>query len=1090
MAKYILHIILLLHVFIAQSQFSDQHYLPVSVIDLNWFVDDPQYRLVTTESTPVNVTVKNPATNSILANLTINPGTETIYNSPYKDTFGGLSSKGLLMEGDGVFSVTGIGDPLTTNMGFAWVSKGRVGLGKEFRVFAPSNNFRAQNNSTYGNHYSVIATETCQVTFLGFPQGDGTFSLNAGECYTLNAGNTDNQGDFMDAIITSTGDIAVLNQTIQFRNGGINADRGGSEDGSDMLVPTNMIGDHYIAQEIGTDYITVVGAFDNTPIYINGVLVDTINKGEYRTYDTLSWSLNRTMEIKGDKNFYCWQLVSNPQSGYVLLSPLGCGNNQSSSIVPTGNYSDQTLSIIANSGDIVSIGGNTLTPVSSSSDFDFYIETTYGGTAVHSITSNGPLNVTSTTYEGAGSTGATYAGWGDVIPADTLALLSATCNEDSVEVLINLCGLEGKISAGHPISAYIGNPFIDSFANQFQTLFTTIDLDSSTCEQFLFKAPTSIINDSIYIVSNVVTGETLPLLNDSLASRCSPDRSVVGLQLGYFDYNLTINNSGCSNEVIIQSPFDYSYSLNGGSLTSDTIFTNLAPQTHLLEIYDAMLCRTDTQFLITSSPPISFDTTTQNATCNGFSDGSINITPQNGMAPFQYSIDGTNYDTNNYFNMLNAGNYTIYIIDGGLCTDTLNFVIDEPIALSTTVITTDISCTNLTNGMIAVNTTGGATPYSYSFNGGGFGSNSTFMNLDNGIYQLIVRDSNLCHDTVSITLTEPQPINASILSDTCIADSITIRELNTNGQWQYAWYDNDQFTNSISTNNELTVLPTIDTRYYLIITDTNNCTDTVSSVINLTPTANFNVDTNQSCAPYTFLFTNTSTYQTPLTCEWNFNGDIIQDCSSEIAYYFDETGSYDVSLAITDANGCSSDISQPNIVTVVDRPEAFFSYTPQDISNLNTSLDLVDHSINTTNIEWIINNSLSSTDSYYQYPLEDTSSTIPVCLIAQNTLGCADTTCETIAVKNKVSIYVPNSFSPNNDGINDVFIPFQINRELIVYEFLVFDRWGELLFQTNNPKQYWDGLGYKTDVYVWKVSIQSIDQTRIHTMHGHVTLVK
>lgn len=1454
------------------SQFSDQHYLPVSIIDQGWSVDDPQYRLVTTETTPVNVVVKNPATNAILANLVVNPGSETRFDSPYQSTGGGLTYLGILMEGDGVFSVTGVGDPTTTTMGFAWVSKGRVGLGKEFRVFAPSNDFRVNGN--YGNYYTVIASEACQVTFAGFPQGDGTYTLNTGECYTINAGNSNNEADFMDALITSTGNIAVLNQTIQFFNGGITASSGGSEDGSDMLVPTNMIGDHYVAQEIGTDYITVVGATDNTSIFVNGVLVDVINQGEYRTYDNTSWSANGTMEIEGSENFYCWQLVSNPQSGYVLLAPLGCGNNQNSSIVPTGNYTGQTLSIIANVGDVVSIGGNTLTPVSSSSDFDFYIETTYGGTAVHSITSNGPLNVTSTTYEGAGSTGATYAGWGNILPADTLELLTVACNGDSIEVIVNICGLEGKISAGHPISAYIGNPFLDTFAYQAKTLYTSVDLDSNTCEQLVFNLPLNIVNDSIHIVTNVIVGETLPLSNDSLASRCSPERSIVSLLIGYFDYSLSIIDGSCggTGQLIIHTPYTYTYQLNNGTSTTDTIFSNLVTQTYNLEIFDSLMCMTDTQVLITSPPQITVDTTVNHVSCYGFSDGNIQMSPITGTTPFQYSLDGTNYntasfidslvsgmyilyildsnlcgdtlsiqinqpdqllvnilptniscggnngeifitpslpnnsytyslngnsftldsifdsltagiyrvyyrdsnlcldstqitindedavlvtssfnhvscynlndgnikispvtgkapfiysidgsnyDTSSFIDSLSPNAYTIYIIDSNQCSDTLNIQINEPNQISASISTTDVTCSGNTgqirisktissdiytysldgvsfisdsifdslssgsyqvyirdtnscidsnqaiintggainvsrtikhvscfggtdgrifhtpqiatpliysfngqpfdstssfdglsngnytiivsdssyscldtavvtiiqpspiqisvqatsiscfglndgkiitnaqggtspytfsidgsafnildtfdnllantyslvvqdsnfcrdtiasiisqpallslngvsndiscfgamDGQILVAASGGTLPYLYNINNGAFSNDSIFNSLNAGTYTIIARDSSSCSDTLSFPVQEPLPIVAIVLSDTCIMDSITIQELNTNGLLQYNWYINDQFSTGISSSNSITVLPPNDTKYVLVVADSNGCSDTTESYIHLTPVADFSVDTSAACFPYPFLFTNQSSYQSPVSCEWNFNGDIIQDCSSEIAYSFDNPGTYDVSLTLTDSNGCSSSFNQPAIVDLIASPQADFYYSPDEITSLNTHIEFNDLSSDASSFSWLINDSILSNNPFYTYSLTG-DTLIEACLIVNNILSCSDTICKNIQIKNESSIYVPNSFSPNNDGINDTFLPIQLYRELIVYEFLVFDRWGELLFQTNNPNQPWDGINYKTDVYVWKVKFQSFDQTNVQVMHGHVTLVK
>ena len=555
--KYLLITIISILSLELTGQFSNKHYLPVSVINTRWSVDDPQYRLVSRETFNVTVTVRNARTSTLLATLIIPPNGEVAYNSPYTHTTmtSTSSNKGIVMEGNGRFSVTGLGDPVETTMGFAWVSKGGSGLGKNFRAYAPTNDFRTYASDIYGNFYSVIATKNCQVTFSGFPQGNGTFSLNAGQCYTLYAGNSDNENLFISGIITSTEDIAVLNQTIQFYNGGINANTtGGSDDGADMLVPIQNAGSYYVAQEVQSDYISIIGLYDNTTITINGILQATINKGQSRHYDGASW-VSSTMEIETNKPVYAFQLMSAPQSGYVLLPPVDdCGDQQTFSVIPSGNYNDQTLSIVSSLGASITIDGTPITPTSSNANYQFYIETSFDGTSPRIINSDKSLNVTASTYEGAGSTGTSYAGWGDVEAKDSIDLISSTCINDSIRFVVDICGNEGSISANYPVSLYLGNPFDSTISStRLSTKYTSTIIDNVTCEQFIFKAPSNIINDSLFIVSNADSSDSLPLNQDSISSRCSPNRSIISIEnfLPVTPTGTGGNNSVCGSNYFI-----------------------------------------------------------------------------------------------------------------------------------------------------------------------------------------------------------------------------------------------------------------------------------------------------------------------------------------------------------------------------------------------------------------------------------------------------------------------------------------------------------------------------------------------------------
>jgi gliding motility-associated-like protein len=119
----------------------------------------------------------------------------------------------------------------------------------------------------------------------------------------------------------------------------------------------------------------------------------------------------------------------------------------------------------------------------------------------------------------------------------------------------------------------------------------------------------------------------------------------------------------------------------------------------------------------------------------------------------------------------------------------------------------------------------------------------------------------------------------------------------------------------------------------------------------------------------------------------------------------------------------------------------------------------------------------------------------PVTLVAFNEFGCSDTAALSIQLIEEPLIYVPNSFTPNFDGTNDVFLPIiGSGIDIYTYRLLIFNRWGEVIFESLNKEVGWDGTyGGKImqdGVYIWKITYNSPDNEEEYEYVGHVTLIK
>nr|MDQ3101802.1 gliding motility-associated C-terminal domain-containing protein [Bacteroidota bacterium] len=159
-----------------------------------------------------------------------------------------------------------------------------------------------------------------------------------------------------------------------------------------------------------------------------------------------------------------------------------------------------------------------------------------------------------------------------------------------------------------------------------------------------------------------------------------------------------------------------------------------------------------------------------------------------------------------------------------------------------------------------------------------------------------------------------------------------------------------------------------------------------------------------------------------------------------------------------------------------------------NVQFINTS------SSNATSFQWNISGSESAAFApAFTFPgvLGDQ---YDVCLIATDENGCMDEHCAVITVYDLLDVFVPNSFTPDGDGLNDLFVPIFNVKGALDYEFLVFDRWGELIFESEVPGDGWNGTFsgelVETEVYVWKLNFRDPLKVGQQQLIGHVTLLK
>ncbi|CAG5079468.1 hypothetical protein CRYO30217_00953 [Parvicella tangerina] len=361
--------------------------------------------------------------------------------------------------------------------------------------------------------------------------------------------------------------------------------------------------------------------------------------------------------------------------------------------------------------------------------------------------------------------------------------------------------------------------------------------------------------------------------------------------------------------------------------------------------------------------------------------------------------------------------------------------------------------------------------------------------------------------TTTLTITESPTMNSYADLSVCSGDLVAFTPFQTqpsglNTNWNVISGQNVGFGVSGSGNlpdfiaNNGTGSP-IAVDIEVTPVTTSGCTaiaDTFSLVINPSPNSNFVADTLYGCSPLSVTFSSTSSNT---SCLWDF-GDGNTSTSCDQASHTFVSGEYDISYTVTSSVGCTSTTTYSNYIEATPTPIANFTYSPQLITTENSSLELTNTSINTDQVFWQLfgDNGLSQTSQSETVvvDLPATPATYTICLTATNSFGCETINCKDIEVQNELSFYIPNTFTPNNDGINDLFGPVFSGVIPAEYHLRIFNRWGQLIWESSDISETWDGKFNGKVVpensYIWTLNYKEEGQLEYKKAKGHVNLIR
>lgn len=271
------------------------------------------------------------------------------------------------------------------------------------------------------------------------------------------------------------------------------------------------------------------------------------------------------------------------------------------------------------------------------------------------------------------------------------------------------------------------------------------------------------------------------------------------------------------------------------------------------------------------------------------------------------------------------------------------------------------------------------------------------------------------------------------------------------------------------------------------------------AILNLTvnpmPQVSFTANIQDGCAPVEVFFTSGNANPGG-TCQWNLGNGVVLNSCGNVTGTYNSFGCYDVTLQVTSANGCITSVTQEDLVCVNPQPIASFSVNPQQLSNVESTANFTNTSIGHSSSFWDFGDgSGTSTQEHPSHSYPEQAGNYYVTLVVANSHGCTDTATQLIVVENQVIFYVPNTFTPDGDLFNPSFLPiFTAGYDNYNFNLVIFNRWGEMVFESNDARYGWDGtyggMPSPDGTYIWQIQYKELYKDKHVLIRGHFNLLR
>ncbi|RYE22536.1 MAG: T9SS type B sorting domain-containing protein, partial [Sphingobacteriales bacterium] len=497
----------------------------------------------------------------------------------------------------------------------------------------------------------------------------------------------------------------------------------------------------------------------------------------------------------------------------------------------------------------------------------------------------------------------------------------------------------------------------------------------------------------------------------------------------------------------------YQYKIGSGEYQSSPTFNNLPAGDQIITVKDAAGCTKDLVINIgqLNNTVVASVATKTNIGCSGGNAGSVTIAASGGTTPYEYRRGNGAFQTSPLFENLPAGTYSITVRDAGGCTKEVPVVIEQlPNTLQAAVSSqANVPCAGNSPGSVVIAASGGTAPYEYKVGNRAYQVSNLIENLSPGTHTVTVRDAGGCTRDVSVNIEQASnTITADIDTRTDVScgsntGSVTIKAAGGTQPYQYrkgndAYQSSPAFTSLPAGNHTITVRDAGGCTKEITVT-INPANNTVAITASVTDigcssgtTGSITVTGNGGTAPYEYKI-GTSNYKSDGT--------------------FTGLDAGDHTITVKDAGGCTKDTTVTIKRSSGGTPGTISPASADPICTGNSQVLTASDGIS---FQWFRNDVAipSATGKTYtatlpgRYTVEinDGTCTVKATTTVQLTFQpCAGT-----------EIFVPKAFTPNGNNTNDKLMPMFVNVTQLKY-FRVYNRWGQLVYQTNTLGEGWDG---------------------------------
>ena len=448
-----------------------------------------------------------------------------------------------------------------------------------------------------------------------------------------------------------------------------------------------------------------------------------------------------------------------------------------------------------------------------------------------------------------------------------------------------------------------------------------------------------------------------------------------------------------------------------------------------------------------------------------------------------------------------SATYSLTVTNQSGCMDTNSvFVLVNPLPLANAGANQTICGINCAN----LNATGGA-QYAWS-PGTGLSSTTTAATTAcppaTTTYTVTVTSNAGCvnSDSITVTVNPPLVLQTSTNAFICTATSTVLNATVSGGDggpYNYSWSPATGLSNP--TIASPIASPAVTTTYVITVTD--NCgsvAETGTVIVTVFPATVVSITAQNisGCAPVCVDFVGSST-PAAVSCIYDF-GDSNTGTNCNETHCYPLAGSYTVIYTVTDVNGCQGSVSHPNLVNVYPNPVAGFTVSPQVTTILAPQVIITPNCFNCDTTTYFMNDpNETGLITNNVLPFTFTYTDTGYFLITQyvvNQYGCVDSATEYVIVNPDWSFFSPTGFTPNNDGLNDIFMVAGEGINNTTFEMGIYDRWGNRVFVSDDIMKGWDGtvnggIQAQIDAYVWHVTFRD-RHGEMHNYHGYVALIR